>query len=148
MTYTHSYGYDLNGNLTEIQIGSTGKVITNVYNNLNRLLRVSENGRTSSYAYDLNGNTEKNLPDGQEILCGYDSLNRLLARQVIANGQQLIRFRYGYDRVGNVTSISESYVLGMKRRKLSRALVKCGRLWRGAFVIKCKAQRTDDGSQC
>ena len=127
--YTHSYRYDLNGNLTETQIGGTGRTIRNVYDKLNRLLRMSENSRTTSYAYDLNGNTEKKtFPNGQEVLCGYDSINRLLDRQVKGNGKQLIRFRYGYDRVGNVTSISESYASGLSARTVENTYDKNYRL--------------------
>ena len=106
---SHSYKYDLVGNVRLTNYGGTTRSLTSVYNKLNWLAQVDEvkgaTTRTSSYTYDLNGNVlTKTLPGNQVTTQTYDELNRV---SQITNGAGT--YDQLYDLAGNVLEIEESY---------------------------------------
>ena len=118
---THTHSYDKAGNRRTTEYGATARSLVSSYDKLNRLLAVTENGTNStSYRYDLGGNvTKKTLPNGSASLCTFDALNRRLTETTRTSGGGMISaFDYsqpqgvypsGYDNVGNVLKISETY---------------------------------------
>jgi RHS repeat-associated protein len=120
---THSHTYDKAGNRRSTGYGNTSRTLVSTYDSLNRLLSVTENGTAAtSYGYDLNGNvTSKTLPNGTATFSTFDALNRRLLETTRAGGGTgalVSSFSYsiptagnpsGYDKVGNVLQIAESY---------------------------------------
>ena len=119
--YENDYTYDLAGNRTQVVYGGTGRTLVNTYDNLNRLYQLSDGSgaRVTTYAYDLNGNiTGKTLPNGNIISESFDALNRAytLGAVVTAGSASFYNYHYGYDLVGNVASITETYTSGLSNR--------------------------------
>ena len=118
---THTHSYDKAGNRRTTEYGSTARTLASTYDKLNRLLTVTENGTaTTIYGYDLGGNvTRKTLPNGSASLCTFDALNRRLTETTKTSGGGMISafdysqaqgiFPFGYDNVGNVLKIVETY---------------------------------------
>jgi RHS repeat-associated protein len=120
---THSHTYDKAGNRRSTGYGNTSRTLVSNYDSLTRLLSVTENGTAAtSYGYDLNGNvTSKTLPNGTATFSTFDSINRRLLETTRAGGGTgalVSSFNYsiptaghpsGYDKVGNVLQIAESY---------------------------------------
>ena len=118
---THTHSYDKAGNRRTTEYGATARTLVSSYDKLNRLLTVTENGaNATSYGYDLSGNiTKKTLPNESTSLCTFDALNRRLTETTRTSGGGMISafdysqpqgaFPSGYDKVGNVLKISETY---------------------------------------
>jgi YD repeat-containing protein len=86
---------------------------------------MTEGGRASTYGYDLNGNiVQKKLQNGDSEVESYDALNRSVsqvASNPTATPPQLYTYNYGYDLVGNVTSVGESYPSGLNNRTVTNS---------------------------
>ncbi|WP_143157896.1 RHS repeat-associated core domain-containing protein [Rubritalea squalenifaciens] len=123
---THTTAYDLAGNTLLQTYGQTGRTLTCTYDSLNRLSTCTESpsgggtSRVTSYAYDLVGGiTEKSLPSGQKEFKSFDSLGRTAwIENRKSNGDVIGRYDYGYDALGNVTVIEESYPAGNLQPRL------------------------------
>jgi RHS repeat-associated protein len=117
----HAHTYDKAGNRRTTEYGATARTIVSTYDKLNRLLTLTENGTlATSYGYDLGGNvTRKTLPNGSATLSTFDALNRKLSETARTSGGGVISafdysvsqgsFPSGYDKVGNVIKIVETY---------------------------------------
>ncbi|MES2982409.1 MAG: RHS repeat-associated core domain-containing protein [Verrucomicrobiota bacterium] len=118
---THAHTYDKAGNRRSTEYGTTGRTLVSNYDSLNRLQSMIENGTaTTGYHYDLAGSiTRKVLPNGTETRCTFDTLGRRLSETTQTSGGGMISaFDYsqavspypsGYDHVGNVLKITETY---------------------------------------
>ncbi|MCB1078339.1 MAG: hypothetical protein KDM64_10985, partial [Verrucomicrobiae bacterium] len=109
---THAYEYDLAGNRTRVTYGLTGRVIDSTYDSRNRLVTMTEDGRTTTYGYDQRGSVIlKELPNGQRIQTAYDAQGRRVTTVGITPGtpsHEIYRHAYAYDAAGNLRHISES----------------------------------------
>jgi RHS repeat-associated protein len=118
---THTHSYDKAGNRRTTEYGATARTLVNTYDKLNRMLTLTENGTsTTVYGYDLGDNvTQKTLPNGSATLWTLDALNRRLSETTKTSGGGMISgfdysqaqgiFPSGYDNVGNVIKILETY---------------------------------------
>ena len=127
---THTYTLDLAGNRLSTVYGGTGRTITSTYDPLNRLSTMTETGRTTSYAYDLNGNiVQKTAPNGDTETYSYDSLNRATIESAQTGAAiSLFDYTYGYDLVGNVLVIGETYPSGLNNRTVTNTYDNINRL--------------------
>ena len=127
---THTYAYDLAGNRLTTVYGGTGRTLTSTYDALNRLNTLTEGAHVTTYGYDLSGNhVLLTLPNGDTTATTYDALNRALAA-VTGNGSGTLiqSFSTGYDLVGNVTSITETYATSANNRTITNTYDKDYRL--------------------
>jgi RHS repeat-associated protein len=98
-----NYGYDANGNVTNLWSGTAGGVnLAYRYDPLNRLTNVAgQVSRLAEYAYDGVGNLQTaGYGNGVTNQYQYDALNRLTNETISALGS----VGYGYDAVGNRTN--------------------------------------------
>ena len=106
-----SYGRDLAGNITQITYGSNlaggpNRVVTQTFDNMNRLASMTDGGSVTSYQYDARGaQCFQQLPNGDQEICSYDELGRLVEKTVTGVSDYVM----GYDLVGNVAGVSETY---------------------------------------
>lgn len=107
---THQFEYDLAGNRTKTTVGHNSRVIDTEYNEHGKIEKLIEGTRETNYRYDAVGNLrERSFSNGQKVAMTYDVLNRASTREATANGSVLQSFVYGYDKVGNVLSMEETY---------------------------------------
>lgn len=104
---TLSFGYDPDGNRTTVGYPGTGKVVTYAYDEANRLKSMTDwNGRVTSRDYtDAGRPSAIHFPNGVNTALGYDALGRQndITHQK-SNAAPFIRFSYGFDEVGDITS--------------------------------------------
>jgi RHS repeat-associated protein len=126
----HAYAYDLAGNRLQTTYGGTGRVITSTYDNLNRLHTMTESGRTTTYGYDLNGNiVTKTAPNNDTEQSSFDVLNRDVGQVALTgSGGLLYSYAYGYDLVGNVLTVNETYPSGLGNRLVTNTYDAINRL--------------------
>jgi RHS repeat-associated protein len=100
------FAFDLGGNLV-YQTNYNGMVITNQYDELNRLTnQISVNGYQVSYAYDPATGQRVRMTDGSGVTAyGYDRRDRLVLKTVNWNQGPGVSLNYGYDADGNVTNL-------------------------------------------
>ena len=127
---THTYLYDLAGNRLQTVYGGTSRTITSTYDALNRLSTMTETGRTTGYGYDLNGNiTRKTAPNGDTEAYAFDALNRCSTESAQTVGaSSLFNYAYGYDLVGNVLTVGETYPAGLNNRTVTNTYDAINRL--------------------
>jgi len=127
---THAYVYDLAGNRLQTTYGGTGRIITSTYDALNRLSAMTESGRTTGYGYDLNGNiAQKTAPNGDTEAYSFDALNRATIESAQTGGAvSLFTYQYGYDLVGNVLTVNETYTSGLGNRLVTNTYDAINRL--------------------
>ncbi len=108
------YGYDANGNATNITSSTPGGTLVGYqYDALNRLTNVID-GRLSSrgntgYGFDAAGNlVTVQYPNGVTNLYQYDALNRLTNLAWKLNASTLAGFSYQLGPAGNRTNLSET----------------------------------------
>ena len=105
------YGYDANGNVTNLWSNSANGVTdTYQYDPLNRLTNVLANGSpVAGYSFDLVGNLQTvGYGNGVTNLYQYDSLNRLTNLTWKLNASSLANFSYLLGATGNRTNLTES----------------------------------------
>ncbi|MGH7942500.1 MAG: RHS repeat-associated core domain-containing protein, partial [Limisphaerales bacterium] len=105
------YGYDANGNVTNIASGyANGVNLTYAYDPLNRLTNVLSHGQlAAAYSYDLAGNlTGMKYGNGVTNRYQYDSLNRLTNLVCGSQSGPLARFGYTLMGGGTRTNLVES----------------------------------------
>ena len=98
---TSTFTYDPNGNvLTATNAAGT---VTFDYDNLNRVISVSENGYTYGYEYDADGNRSAVIyPDGEKALYEFDKLDKI--SKITEPQGETTTYRYDYEgRVMKVT---------------------------------------------
>ena len=99
---TNNYTYDKNNNRLSYVMQKDGvtQISANyVYNNLNALTSVTNNGIMTSYQYDNNGNITSEITNGRESEYVYDSANRLIYMFAAGNNEN-----YTYYLDGNMQS--------------------------------------------
>jgi len=107
---TVSYGYDAAGNRNRIT-WPDGYFVTYTYNLAGQLTDIYSNGTIllASYAYDNQGRMSSYIasqgvsPVGS-IIPGYELDNDLASLDYVFNGSANVRFDYGYDASGYITS--------------------------------------------
>ena len=106
---TTAYQYDELGNLTQVQYG-TGRTVTRTYDNLNRLLTLNDGGSITKYGYDIRSlmRTES-MPNGDLVTKTPDELGRTKFIAGSGKGGVLYQYATGYDLVGNVLEVDETY---------------------------------------
>jgi RHS repeat-associated protein len=101
------YTRDLNGNITR-RIDSENDTIWYDYDELNRIVRIRTSNDTTTYAYDdkerLDAVTRSN---GTVSDYTFDAADRLLDLTHVKAGDSIAVFHYGYDDVGNRTSLTD-----------------------------------------
>lgn len=124
------YGYDLRGRQLYARFDSvTGEGVTNTWDGLDRqtdsTLSMDGDARTMSYQYDADGNrTRVSFPDGNYTTYSYDGLDR--PQTILRSGSATVASytydaagrragfnggvstAYGYDGIGQVTSITNT----------------------------------------
>ncbi|MCZ7670535.1 MAG: hypothetical protein M5U34_26985 [Chloroflexi bacterium] len=104
------YGYDLNGNRTNM-VYPDGRTVTYTYDADNRLdTLLSWDGGLTDYDYDKAGRLITiTLPNGVVSVNGYDDADRLTSlRYVDSTGDLLAEYLYELDGVGNRTVVTET----------------------------------------
>ena len=106
LSYTKTYTYDLSGNRTGFTLakdGTTVQSVTYTYDRLNRLLTVSENGKTkATYTYDTNGNRASLTYDnGVTTTYGYNLANWVTSLTNKKGSTSLSSFTYTYFASGS-----------------------------------------------
>lgn len=107
---TLSYGYDENGNLTNLSSSmANGVALAYSYDPLNQITNVLSHGElAASYTYDAVGNLQAlKYGNGVTNQYQYDSLNRLTNLVWMTNGVPLAGFYYQLGKTGNRTNLSE-----------------------------------------
>ncbi|TQV87089.1 Ig-like domain-containing protein [Aliikangiella coralliicola] len=108
------YGYDLNGNKTQLKVTyANGDIETETlsYDELNRLASLTDSeGNITTYGYDSVGNrTSVSYQNGSSQTYAYDNLNRLTRVQHYDGTGALIKqFDYTLHATGRRTKIDES----------------------------------------
>jgi RHS repeat-associated protein len=104
---TLDYLHDLNGNVTR-RIDSEDDTVWYDYDGLNRIKRIRTSSDTTSYAYDdverLDSVTRSN---GTVSDYTFDAVGNLLHLTHVKAGDSIAVFHYGYDDVGNRTSLND-----------------------------------------
>ena len=124
---THSYWYDIAGNRTMATYGNTLRSLVSKYDALGRVNEiidttnsVSDPGSYTAQTGDLStfyrhdaasSIIEKTLPNGTVTTNSYDIRGRLKTTETTFSGATVSMFDYtgGYDVVGNVIEVEESY---------------------------------------
>jgi RHS repeat-associated protein len=105
------YGYNANGNLTNItSLNVNGVTLNYAYDELNRLREVSDGhaGRTT-YTYDEVGNLRGyTYPNGLNTFYNYDSINRLTNMNVSAGIFMVANYAYRVSPSGHRTAAVET----------------------------------------
>lgn len=107
------YGYDLNGNRTQL-VYPDGRTVTYTYDADNRLdTLLAWDGGLTDYDYDEAGRLiTTTLPNGVVSVNGYDDADRLTSLRYVAdNGELLAEYLYELDGVGNRTVVTETQQL-------------------------------------
>jgi YD repeat-containing protein len=106
--------FDLGGNLV-YQTNFNGRVITNQYDELNRLTnQISVNGDQARYVYDPATGQRVRMTDGSGVTAyGYDRRDRLVLKTVNWNQGPGVSLNYGYDANGNVMNLWSSTASGV-----------------------------------
>jgi RHS repeat-associated protein len=110
-----NYGYDANGNLTNMKSGyANGVQLTYAYDQLNRLTNVLSYGQpAASYRYDLVGNLQGIVyGNGVTNRYQYDSLNRLTNLVWRSGSASLASFAYQIKPGGTRTNLVETNGFG------------------------------------
>lgn len=111
---THGYVYDLAGNRTRASYG-TGRVVTTIYDAMNRVQQIREGGRTTSYAYDAGGRAVLLIsPNNQSTINEVNALGHITRRwlyrdQNIVAANLIAEFAWDYDVLGNVIEQAERW---------------------------------------
>lgn len=111
MSAALSYGYDADGNVTNMSSSTAnGVAVAYGYDALNRLTNVLSHGQVAaSYEYDSAGNLRSmGYGNGVTNLYQYDSLNRLTNLLWKAGGTALGSFGYQLKAGGTRTNLSET----------------------------------------
>lgn len=97
--HSNSYGYDDNGNCTNVNNTTYG------YDKLNRLTSVKFSGKTITYTYRKDSQlSEVNYSNGLMITTyGYDSAGRLTSKVTKVNGNVVASYSFVLDKAGNIT---------------------------------------------
>jgi len=97
--HSNSYGYDDNGNCTNVNNTVYG------YDKLNRLTSVQFNGKTITYTYRKDSQlSEVNYSNGLMITTyGYDAAGRLTSKVTKVNGKVVASYSFELDKAGNIT---------------------------------------------
>jgi RHS repeat-associated protein len=88
------------------------------YDELNRLVSVTEDGRQTRYAYDAVGNRQRiSHPNNVTTVYGYDSMNRLMrvTHETTSAQQVLAQYIYTLNAVGQRTQVEEKSAVGTQR---------------------------------
>ncbi|MBO5352479.1 MAG: hypothetical protein J6A77_04200, partial [Lachnospiraceae bacterium] len=104
--YRETNTYDRNGSLLTQTIGGAGygtESLSYTYDELDRLLSETKNGKTTSYTYDSMGNRLTKTADGVTTSHVYDLCNKLLSE---TTGETVTE--YAYDALGNLTAKTEA----------------------------------------
>jgi len=92
------YSYDARGNRTEVKVtlGDLTQIARYDYDNLNRLIHVTNGSHKTTYSYDKLGNRNQvSYPNGTATTYQYDKLNRLIEKQTVdASGKTLVGYQY------------------------------------------------------
>lgn len=110
LTVSLGYGYDCNGNLTNLASSmANGVNLSYAYDALNRITNVLSHGQlTASYAFDAVGNLQTlKYANGVTNQYQYDALNRLTNLVWTTNGNMAAKFYYQLGKTGNRTNLSE-----------------------------------------
>ena len=109
---THTYTYDVVGNLREVTHGNNGLTIASTYDAHNRLDTMTEGGRTTTYLYEARGLVAaKVLPNNQVVVHTFDAAGRKLSTTAYTDTNQtdtVYDYLYGYDKIGNVVDTQEN----------------------------------------
>ncbi|MEM7368692.1 MAG: RHS repeat-associated core domain-containing protein [Bacteroidota bacterium] len=103
MGFTTSYEYDPNGNLIS-KLDPNGHTTTYTYDKLNRLTTRSYPEGSDIYEYDANGNLERARNNHIDYEFEYDSLNRLMSKEVVTWSKTI---SYTYDDAGNRKTMTD-----------------------------------------
>ena len=97
--HNNSYGYDDNGNCTNVNNTTYG------YDKLNRLTSVQFNGKTITYTYRKDSQlSEVNYSNGLMITTyGYDAAGRMTSKVTKVNGNIVASYSFDLDKAGNIT---------------------------------------------
>ncbi|MFZ5596903.1 MAG: RHS repeat-associated core domain-containing protein [Bacillota bacterium] len=109
-SYNAQFQYDILGNRTRVT-DPFGLNTDYVYDSLNRMKTVTADGKTFTYEYYPDGMIKAvNYPSGTNIRAEYtyDNANRLKKLKNLVNGQAAMVYSYGYDKNGNIISITEN----------------------------------------
>jgi len=108
------FAFDLGGNLV-YQTNYNGMVITNQYDELNRLTnQISVNGYQVGYVYDPATGQRVRMTDGSGVTAyGYDRRDRLVLKTVNWNQGPGVSLNYGYDANGSVTNLWSGTAAGV-----------------------------------
>lgn len=104
------YGYDLNGNRTQL-VYPDGRTVTYTYDADNRLDSLLDWSRgLTDYDYDEAGRLiTTTLPNGVVSVNGYDDADRLTSLRYVDDGGSLLaEYLYELDGVGNRTVVTET----------------------------------------
>ena len=113
-SYCKNYTYDLAGNRTGFTLEKGGETVHNIsysYDNLNRLLTVSENGAIeATYTYDTNGNRASlTLGNGVTTTYSYNLANWVTnLSNKNSSGATLSSYAYTYYASGNQKSKTDN----------------------------------------
>lgn len=105
-----NYGYDVNGNLTNMASSmANGVNLAYSYDPLNRMVNVLSHGQlAASYTFDAVGNLQgMKYGNGLTNAYQYDSLNRLTNLVWMSNSATVAKFYYQLGKTGNRTNLSE-----------------------------------------
>ena len=107
LSYEFTFGYDVRGNRTEINLPNNDKTLEYLYDDFSRISSIPGYFGTNvepGFCYNENGNLiSLNRANGIETTYSYDNLNR-----VIDINSTPISLNYEYDLMGNISTITES----------------------------------------
>jgi RHS repeat-associated protein len=135
LDHSSFFAYDAVGNLTQ-STDRNGRVRTFDYDELNRLTTESwvDGGtpiRTIQFTYDAAGNLLTASDPDSSYTFTYDALNRLLTDDNAGTpGVPNVILTYGYNAVGNVTSVSDNFGVAVGSAYDARDLL-VSRTWQG-----------------
>lgn len=106
-----SYGYDHAGNRVQLEVSTDDRTRSTRYgfDQLNRLVSVSDGEGETRYSYDKVGNrTSVSYPNGNVTSYGYDVLNRLVTLTTTdASDAVVAEYRYDLDPTGRRAGVQE-----------------------------------------
>ncbi|MDR1090409.1 MAG: FG-GAP-like repeat-containing protein [Prevotella sp.] len=105
---TYTYTYDAAGRITK-QVDGNGKETTNTYDALGRPATTVIDGTATTYTYGTSGYGLLRLTKVQTgnnySAYTYDNLGRMLTEQRNIDGSGLLEFSYGYNTLGQLSSV-------------------------------------------